>query len=379
VNFNNFWDVVKDVWTQGFMGFDIATLLTAIGIFALLLVLRGFFTSVILHQIKFWTRNTKNKWDDEIFLALEKPVRFIPVVMGLFFGSQYLGADGLFAEFFDNLNRSLIAFTIFWGLLRLIKPIGVMLEKTTEYLTTVMQDWFVKALRAAVILLGGATILEIWGIEVVPLIAGLGLFGIAVALGAQDMFKNLIAGLFIIGERRFHKGDWILVERVVEGTVEQIGFRTTLIRRFDKAPVCVPNTHLSDNAITNFSKMTHRRIKWLIGIEYSATRDQLQKIRDEIEAFILGNKDFAKPDDVATFVRIDRFGDSSIDILLYCFTVTTDWGEWLKIKEELALKIKGIVEEVGTGFAFPSRSLYLEKMTDAPEVFPLNKEVRKNE
>ena len=215
--------------------------------------------------------------------------------------------------------------------------------------------------------------MEIWGIEVLPLVAGLGLFGVAVALGAQDMFKNLIAGLFVIGERRFHKGDWIRVDGVVEGTVEKIGFRTTLVRRFDKAPVYVPNAHLSDNAVTNFSEMTHRRIKWLIGIEYSATRDQLQKIRDDIEAHISNNEDFAKPHDVATFVRIDRFSDSSIDILLYCFTVTTDWGEWLEIKESLALKIKDIVESAGTGFAFPSRSLYVESLPDAPEVFPLKK------
>ncbi|MCH7807439.1 MAG: mechanosensitive ion channel family protein, partial [Proteobacteria bacterium] len=189
---------------------------------------------------------------------------------------------------------------------------------------------------------------------------------------AQDMFKNLIAGLFVIGERRFHKGDWIRVDGVVEGTVEQIGFRTTLVRRFDKAPVYVPNAHLSDNAVTNFSKMTHRRIKWLIGIEYSATREQLQQIRDDIEAHISNNEDFALPDDVATFVRIDRFSDSSIDILLYCFTVTTDWGEWLEIKESLVLTIKDIVESTGTGFAFPSRSLYVESLPDAPEVFPLN-------
>jgi len=374
MNFDEFWTLVQSVWAEGFMGFDIATLIIALGVLAGFLILRGLFTRIVIHQVKFWTRNTENKWDDEVVAALEPPVRFIPVVMGLFFGSQYLGADGILAEFFDNLNRSLIAFTLFWGLLRLIKPIGMMLEQTTKYLTTAMQDWFVKALRTAVILLGGATILEMWGIEVVPLIAGLGLFGVAVALGAQDMFKNLIAGLFVIGERRFHKGDWIKVDGIVEGTVEQIGFRTTLIRRFDKAPVYVPNSELSDNAVTNFSEMTHRRIKWMIGIEYSATRGQLQKIRDDIEAHILENSDFAKPKDVATFVRIDRFSDSSIDILLYCFTVTTDWGEWLEIKEKLALTIKGIVEGAGTGFAFPSTSLYVETIPDAPEPFPLHKE-----
>lgn len=369
----DFWNLVRSVWNEGFLGIDIATLVISLGILAGFLVLRGLFTTIVLHQIRYWSKKTETTWDDQIVDALAPPIRFVPVVMGVFFASQYLATDGFLLEFFSNLNRSLVAFTLFWGLLRLIEPIGNMLERSTRFLTAAMQDWFVKALKAAVILLGGATIFEIWGIQVVPIIAGFGLFGVAVALGAQDMFKNLIAGLFIIGERRFHKGDWIMVDGVVEGTIEQIGFRTTVVRRFDKAPVFVPNAHLSDNVVTNFSEMTHRRIKWLIGIEYSATKEQLQKIRDEIEAHILNNTDFAKPDDVSTFVRIDRFSDSSIDILLYCFTVTTDWGEWLEIKESLALKIKDIVESAGSGFAFPSRSLYVESLPDAPEVFPLNK------
>jgi MscS family membrane protein len=206
-----------------------------------------------------------------------------------------------------------------------------------------------------------------------PIIAGLGLFGVAVALGAQDLFKNLIAGLFVIGERRFTVGDWILVDGVVEGTVQQIGFRTTTIRRFDRAPVYVPNSRLADNAVSNFSRMTHRRIMWMIGVEYRTSLEQLRQIRDGIEAYILDSDEFARPDEVATFVRIDSFNDSSIDILLYCFTHTTVWGDWLEIKERLACRIKEIVEdEAGAGFAFPSRSLYLENTADTAEPFPLS-------
>ena len=369
---NNFWELVQSVWAEGFLGIDVATLITAVGILALFLVLRGLLTRIIMHQITFWTRKTKTTWDDTIVATLEPPVRFIPIVMGVFFASEYVtGEDGM-AVFFQSLNRSLVAFTIFWALLRLIRPLGEVLETGIQFLTVEMIEWSIKALRTITILLGGATILEIWGIQVIPLIAGFGLFGVAVALGAQDLFKNLIAGLFIIGERRFRKGDWVKVDGVVEGTVEHIGFRTTLVRRFDKAPVYVPNAFLSDNAVTNFSEMTHRRIKWLIGLEYGSTIEQLRKVRDDIEAHLLSNDAFAKPDEVSTFVRIDRFSDSSIDILLYCFTRTTDWGEWLAIKEDLALTIKDIVEGAGTGFAFPSQSIYVEHMpNDAPDVFPL--------
>jgi MscS family membrane protein len=193
---------------------------------------------------------------------------------------------------------------------------------------------------------------------------------VAVALGAQDLFKNLISGLLIIAERRFSPGDWVCVDGIAEGTVETIGFRSTLIRRFDKAPLYVPNAKLSDNAVTNFSAMTHRRIYWMIGVEYRTTVAQLRQIRDGIEQYVLGSADFAKPPEVATFVRVDRFSDSSIDIMLYCFTKTTVWGEWLAIKEELAYKIKEIVAAAGTSFAFPSQSVYVEDLpSEQPEVF----------
>ncbi len=208
------------------------------------------------------------------------------------------------------------------------------------------------------------------GNQIGPIIAGAGLFGVAVALGAQDLFKNLIAGVLIIGEKRFRKGDWINVEGVVEGTVELIGFRSTVIRRFDQAPVLVPNAQLSDTAVTNFSEMTYRRIYWHIGVVYDTSVDQLREIRDNIEDYLVNNDDIVPADQVQLFVRIDRFNDSSIDILVYCFTHVTKWGEWLKVKEQLAYKIMDIVHAAGSSFAFPSTSLYVESLPDGkPEPF----------
>ncbi len=370
---SDFWELVVSVWEQGFLGIDVGKILTTVFIFLVFLILRGLFTRIILQQVRFWSARSKNKIDDHLVAALEPPISFIPVILGFFFASHYLTSGGTENTFMNSLvlgaNRTLMAYTMFWALFRLVTPLGQGLKNIGGVFSEAMVEWSIKALKVLVVLLGGATILEIWGIEVMPLVAGLGLFGVAVALGAQDLFKNLIAGLFVIGERRFHKGDWIKVENVVEGTVEQIGFRTTKIRRFDKAPVYVPNAILSDNAVTNFSEMTYRRIKWHIALEYSTTVDQLRSVRDKIEQHILENDDFVSPSEASTFVRVDRFSDSSIDILLYCFTRTTNWGEWLAIKEALAQTIKTIVEGEGVGFAFPSQSIYIENSdkTERPE------------
>ena len=371
-----FWELVVSVWQRGVQGIDFTKILIAIGIFVAFLLLRRLFSRFVIYELKRLSKRTKTTLDDFAIETLDPPLRFVPVVMGFFFATEYLEADGLLDTIFTNTSGSLVAFTIFWGLYRLITPLSSVLNAAGGFFTEELIEWVIKALKAAAILLGAATILEIWGIAVAPLIAGLGLFGVAVALGAQDLFKNLIAGIFVIGEHRFEKGDWVLVDGVVEGTVERIGFRTTKIRRFDKAPVYVPNSALADNAVTNFSRMTHRRIKWLIGVEYRTTVAQLRQIRDAIERHLHESEEFASPDDVATFVRIDHFGDNSINILLYCFTKTTVWGEWLAIKESLAYTIKQIVEDAGSGFAFPSRSLYVESMPDAPEIFPLHQKSR---
>jgi MscS family membrane protein len=365
-----FWFIVVDVWEKGLFGIDLGRILVALLIVFGFLLIRRLFARMVMGRLRAFAKRTDFRMDDEIVEALKDPLAFIPVVLGVFFASQFLSLSGQLETLADRIIRSLVVYVIFWILVRLVRPLSFLLQKLEEVLSAPMVDWLIKGIRVAFIIIGAATVLEIWGVQVGPILAGLGLFGVAVALGAQDLFKNLISGILIIAERRFSPGDWVHVDGIVEGTVESIGFRSTLIRRFDKAPVHVPNTKLSDNSVTNFSAMTHRRIYWIIGVQYRTTVEQLREIRDGIEAYILDSEAFAHPPEVPTFVRIDRFNDSSIDIMLYCFTKTTMWGEWLAIKEKLAYKVKEIVEGAGTSFAFPSQSIYVETVpSEQVEIF----------
>ncbi len=367
---SNFWEVVKEVWQQGLYGIDISRIIIAVLIFIFFLFIRKFFSGRIILRLKAVVEKTETRLDDELLEILEQPIAYIPVVIGLFISTQYLSLPDNYALIADRLVRSLIVLVIFWILVKMVDPFSFLLHGLKNIFTSAMIVWLIKAIKTAFIFIAAATILEIWGIRIGPILAGLGLIGVAVALGAQDLFKNLISGILIIAERRFNIGDWIKVDGVVEGTVEAIGFRSTFVRRFDKAPVYIPNSKLSDNSLINFSAMSHRRIYWLIGVEYRTTIDMLKEIRDGIETYILESDDFAHPPEVATFVRIDKFNDSSIDIMVYCFTKTTVWGEWLKIKEALAYKIKETVEGAGTAFAFPSQSIYVESFPgDKAEIF----------
>lgn len=366
----DFWGVVQSVWQTGVVGVDFGRLLIALCIVIFFLIIRGVFTRIVIGAARRFVDKTETRMDDALLDSIQGPLRLIPLVLGVFVALDYMELEAKYDQIGGLIVRTLVVFDLFWALYKITGPLSTSIKRLEELLTREMVDWLVSFLHLAVVFIGAATILEVWGIRVGPILAGLGLFGVAVALGAQDLFKNLIAGILVIAEKRMRVGDWIMVDGIVEGTVEHIGFRSTHVRRFDKAPVYVPNAKLSDNAVTNFSEMTHRRIKWVIGVEYGTTIEQLRSVRDNIEAYILGSDDFASPSDVSTFVRIDSFNDSSIDILLYCFTNTTNWGKWLEIKETLAYKIKEIVEEAGTGFAFPSRTLYVENVPgEAAEVF----------
>ncbi len=369
-SFNSFTNLFLDVWNNGVFGVNATDIIVSLLIFLLFYLLRRLIARFILNRLSRIVSRTSNQIDDAIIEVLDGPLKFLPVVIGFFIASSYLDISENNQDFLDLLNRSLITIFIFWLLHQLIIPFSFVIKNFESKISKPLVDWTLKGLKILVIVLGAVAILELWGIRVGPVIAGLGLFGVAVALGAQDLFKNLISGIMILMEKRFTVGDVILVSGEVEGVVEQIGFRSTLVRRFDSTPVMVPNYKFAEQSVTNYTRRHHRRIRWLVGLEYRTTIDQLKNIRSEIEYLIKNEKDFAKNENANFYVRIDSFSDSSIDMLIQAFTLTNDWGEYLKIKENLAVKIIEIVEKNKAGFAFPSQSLYIETYpNDKPEIF----------
>ena len=363
-SFNSFTNLFLDVWNNGVFGINATDIIVSLVIFLLFYLLRRLIARFILNRFSRIVSKTSNQIDDAVIEVLDGPLKFLPVVTGFFIASSYLDISENNQDFLDLLNRSLITIFIFWLLHQLIIPFSFVIKNFESKISKPLVDWTLKGLKILVIVLGAVAILELWGIRVGPVIAGLGLFGVAVALGAQDLFKNLISGIMILMEKRFTVGDVILVSGEVEGVVEQIGFRSTLVRRFDSTPVMVPNYKFAEQSVTNYTRRHHRRIRWLIGLEYRTTIDQLKKIRDEINTLIEKDENFAKNQNASFYVRIDSFSDSSIDMLVQTFTVTNDWAEFLKIKENLAVQIIEIVENNEAGFAFPSQSLYVEKLSD---------------
>jgi MscS family membrane protein len=357
--FSNFSDLFISVWSNGIRGVDIFQILIGIGIFFIFLIFRGIISKVIIKRLEAITKRTTNKLDDTFVHAMEGPARFLPIVLGFFIASYYMSFGEDSRVVVDTINRTLITILIFWLIHQIVEPISYILSGLDKMLTRELIGWIIKSLKILIFILGLAAVLELWGIKIGPIIAGLGLFGVAVALGAQDLFKNLISGILVLVEKRFKIGDWILVEGIIEGIVEKIGFRSTVLRKFDKSLAIIPNFQFAENAVINISETTNWRIDWAITLQYDTTVDQLKKIRDEIENHIKKSDDFDKAVGVA--VRIEKFSDSSIDMRVRCFTASNSFSAWLEVKEKLAIEIKQIVEGNSAAFAFPSQSIYIEK------------------
>ena len=370
---NEFLDLFSDVWTSGLFGVNVSEIIIGLIIFLIFYVLRSFFARFVIGRLYKIVKKTKTDIDNVVIEVIEGPLKFLPIVIGFFIATSYIEFNADIIILIEKINRTFITIFIFWLLLQLIVPFSFVIKKFEEQLTTALIDWTLKGLKILVIIIGIVAVLELWGIKVGPIIAGLGLLGVAVALGAQDLFKNLISGIMILMERRFKIGDVIHIAGEAEGIVEQIGFRSTLIRQFDSNLVMVPNFKFAERSVTNSSRRINRRIRWIIGLEYRTTVEQLKNMRNQIKEFIDKDKNFKNDDKSyfsSSYVRIDSFSDSSIDMLVQCFTNVTNWNEYIKVKETLAITIKEIVENEKAGFAFPSQSLYLESLPDnVPEIF----------
>ena len=358
---NDLLELFTNVISNGVFGISLVDYGLIISSIIFSLLIRGLTAKLLVKKIKKIVINTNNKIDDKLFEALIPPLKLLPIVVVFLLITIYFDLGSTTSQYFNKINTTLSTIFVFWFIHQSLIPFAAYIHKLQEFLSKALYLWLIKSLKYLVIFLGIVAVLEVWGIKIGPVIAGLGLFGVAVALGAQDLFKNLISGIMILLETRFQIGDVINVPGHTEGTVEHIGFRSTLIRKFDSTPITIPNYIFAEAPILNYTNRNYRRINWTIGLEYNSTLDQIKKLTEMISTYFKENDDFMVDDNYKSFVRIEKFNDSSIDILVICFTSTKDWDKYLQIKEELAMEIKANVEKIGLNFAFPSQSIYIEK------------------
>lgn len=335
-------------------------------IFLSFLLFRKIFSKYIYKSFQSLTSKTKTDLDDKILQAVKKPLEGLLLVIGFYVALIYLELPLSVDIFVLKILRSAIIITLAWGLYNLEATGSVLfirLEKIINIeIDRILIPFFSKTLRFVTVVITLGIILQEWGYDVNGFIAGLGLGGLAFALAAKDAVANIFGGIVIILEKPFSIGDWIYTPSV-EGTIEDINFRSTKIRTFAQALVTVPNSTLANEPITNWTRMGRRRITFNLGVTYTTPRQKLEICIKRIRTLLENHPDIHKQ---TIFVYFDKFNDWSLDIFLYFFTHTTNWGEFLKVKEDVLLQIMTILEEENVSVAFPSRTIYVENNLENP-------------
>jgi MscS family membrane protein len=349
-----------------------AALIVAGIIISISVLLRRVFTKFVIKGLKNLCAKNHLTVTSGIVDTFEKPLSFCFLILGLYVASKIILFPPHLAHFMDYLLHSLITFTFFWSIYRMLDSFGIffdVLPKTFHAkISAEMHYFFVSIFKALTVFIGAMAILQSWGINVAAFLGGLGLVGMAVALAAQETLKNLFGSLSIFMDGTFHKGDHIKIADV-EGNIEKIGLRTTKIRQADRALVVVPNASLVNSAVVNFSRRPLRRIQWNILLEGDTPTLKLETIIPKIREFLDNYpKIETNPAKAKTLVYFDQFTDGSLNLYCEFFSKSPDWEYYLSVKHESLLAFKNLFESEGIkltqlgNYTFPLHQQPLKKV-----------------
>jgi MscS family membrane protein len=358
---------LSTTWAQSdFLGIELWQYFSALAILLAGFLLKRFLEVVVIRWLVKLFSKTSFKYDELVVEALGRPLSAF-VIVGCVHASAFIlalkvGPGSI--DFLGVIKKSYlvaVGVLIVWAAYRLVDVMAVYLDDMAAGKDDTLRGQFMplikQALRVFTIIVGTLTILATLDVDVVGLLAGLGIGGIAIALAAQDSVGNLIGTISVLADRPFKVGDWIIVGDKVDGYVEEIGFRSTKVRTWPKTLMSIPNKTIATEVIDNWSQMPKRRVKMNVGVTYSTTPEQMEQLLE-------GIRDILKQDEGVDqdfyLVRFTDFGSSSLDILLYYFTVPTGWDDHLAVRERINLKIMHAVKKLGLSIAFPTRSIHIE-------------------
>lgn len=305
-------------------------------------------------------------WDDALVHAGKRPVSLLIWWQGMVIAARIIAPrTEVFAfdpEWLDMAQQLGLVVAATWFFFRLTsgfeKAFVAARRKRDEYVDLTTVTVLGRIVRIAFVLTGVLTGLSILDIPISGFLAAGGVGGIAVGLAARDLLANFFGGFTVFMDRPFSVGDWVRSpDREIEGVVEHIDWRITTIRKFDKRPMYVPNATFTTVTLENPSRMTHRRIAEHIGVRYDDF-GVLSQVIEAIRAYVMNHADLDTTQ--TTMVHFDRFGASSLDIMLYCFTKTTVWTEYHQVREKVLIGVGEIIESHGAQVAFPTRTLKID-------------------
>jgi len=340
-------------------------------IVVLSVLVANFILMRVFNRIHRRFEKTNNVWDDAILFALRKPVRLLVWIIGISFAAQIAqrASDAFIFESVEPLRDVGVIGALAWFLVRFIKAAERNIVKhghaAGKEIDNTTADAIARLLRISVIITAVLVVLQTLGYSIAGVLAFGGIGGIAIGFAAKDLLSNFFGGLMIFLDRPFSVGDWVRSpDRKIEGTVEKIGWRLTMIRTFDKRPLYVPNSVFASIALENPSRMSHRRIYETIGVRYDDATE-LSAILNDIKSMLRNHE--AIDTSQTLMVNFNAYAPSSLDFFIYTFTHTTVWTEFHVIKQDVLLKINDIINKHGAEIAFPTSTLHVASMPEHAE------------
>lgn len=295
---------------------------------------------------------------------LAKAVGTLLMTLAVYLAMETLELPPLAGGVARNILASVAIVAVFSTWYELCGPFVSVLRSGEFRDMALESDWVTRVTQFAILILGVTALLKVWEIDISGALTGVGVLGAGLAIAAQDLIRNLIAGMTNQSEKRFLTGDAIEIEGGLAGTVRRIDLRSTLVLGFDQVPRYVPNADLSNAIVKNYSRMQHRRVLLTVPLVLSSTDEQVTSVQSAIAAYLRDSGDFDAGQADSFFARVSALGDSSIDIMVFALTPTGNYGEWLEITERLLLAIRRYIAEAGTELAYPTRTVVLHNPAD---------------
>lgn len=318
----------------------------------------------LLDKLLAKTLHTANVWDDAIVRAGRGPLAMLIWVIGIGWAAEVISkqAETGLGTIITPARYVAVVGLLALFMVRFVKECEAGFISKGADITTVQAIG--KLMRISVIITAALSILQTLGVSISGVLAFGGIGGIAVGFAAKDLLANFFGGLVIYLDRPFVVGDWVRSpDRNIEGTVEDIGWRLTVIRTFDQRPLYVPNSVFASIALENPSRMHNRRIYEVVGVRYDDAA-VIKPIVDDIRQMLVEDADI-NSEDRTLIVNFTAFNASSLDIFVYCFTHTTGWVDYMAIKERILLAIHEIIDRHGAEIAFPTTTVHLAPEPDA--------------
>lgn len=354
----NFLD--KDIYGISFRRFVLF-----FGIIILTFVVRSILLYIIDKKISL-LNITKSEAVEILINSAKNPLGYLILVQGFYIAILYLQLPKNIGPFetissINTLYILFISFIILYFAFRVIDIVALYINKKVKDDDSSIDEQIgpliIKIIRILVVVIGILSMLSNFGYNITSLVTGLGIGGLAMALAAQTTLSNLFGSVAIFSDKPFRIGDRIQIGDV-DGIVEEVGLRTTRIRRLDQALAIVPNSVFINKEIINYSSMRKRKIEFYLGVTYDTSIYKIRDLTKGIQSIIIQNEKFER---YSSIVRLANFGASSLDIYIYCFTTVTDYAAFHVIKENFIYEIMQLLEELEIEIAFPSHTLYLKK------------------